>query len=164
MLSVRGFNNQRLHNKQTLPHSKLCLPAINSFNTCYAPQPPANIARPSFGSDMAARPYRAMLRAAVVQVLLLALNMSTVLTAVLAAAHGISNQRRQHQKTLQLAGILNPKHTLPAINGFNTYYAPPPPAIIASPSFGSDVAARAYRATLRAAVVHIPLVALKMST
>ncbi len=39
-----------------------------------------------------------------------------------------------------------------------------PPANIATPRFGSDVAARRCRATLRAAVLQVPDVALKMST
>jgi hypothetical protein len=39
-----------------------------------------------------------------------------------------------------------------------------PPAKIATPRFGSEVAARAYRATLRAAVLQAPDVTLKMST
>ena len=42
--------------------------------------------------------------------------------------------------------------------------APVPPANIATPSFGSDVAARKNRAALRAAVVQAPLLTLKMST
>ncbi len=57
-----------------------------------------------------------------------------------------------------------PRTPTPAITGINTYDAPEPPANIASPSFDSDVAARLYRATLRAAVVHTPLLALNMST
>ncbi len=39
-----------------------------------------------------------------------------------------------------------------------------PPAKIATPASGSDVAARLYRALLRAAVLHVPAVTLKMST
>ena len=39
-----------------------------------------------------------------------------------------------------------------------------PPAKIANPAFGSDVAARNNPALLRAAVVHVPEVASKMST
>jgi hypothetical protein len=39
-----------------------------------------------------------------------------------------------------------------------------PPANIASPRFGSDVAARNHNGSLRAAVLHVPVLALKMST
>ena len=139
--------------------------AINDFNTCYALEPPANIASPSFGSDVAASCCRATLRAAVVHIPLLALKMSTVLKLLPPkSAQGISNQQRQQKQTLSLATMPLTHEPPPAINDFNTRNAPPPPANIASPSFGSDVAASEFRATLRAAVVHIPLVALKMST
>jgi len=69
--------------------------------------------------------------------------MSTVLAKLLAPVQSISNQRRQLKQTSQLASILPPaQHTPPAINDFNTRYKPYwPPANIASPSFGSDVAA-----------------------
>jgi hypothetical protein len=43
-------------------------------------------------------------------------------------------------------------------------YIPEPPAKIATPTFGSDVAARQHRATLRAAVLQAPDVTMKMST
>ena len=43
-------------------------------------------------------------------------------------------------------------------------YVLSPPAKIATPTFGSDVAARRSRATLRVAVLHVPDVTLKMST
>ncbi len=52
----------------------------------------------------------------------------------------------------------------PAINDINIYYVLSPPANIASPPFGSEVAARYCRTTLRAAVVHAPLFTLNMST
>jgi len=167
--SAQGISNQQRQQKQTLslatmPPTHAPPPAMDDCNTCYAPWPPANIASPSFGSDAAARPDRATLRAAVVHIPLLALKMSTVLKTPVAPAQGISNQQRQQKQTLSLA-TMPPTHAPPpAINDFNTCYAPAPPANIASPSFGSDVAARWNRATLRAAVVHIPLVALKMST
>ncbi len=136
-------------------------PAINDFSNCYALSPPANIESPSFGSDVAASSCRPTLRAAVVHIPLLALKMSTILSA-----QSISNQRRRLEQTSQLASILPlPLHTpTPAINDFDTCYALKPPVNIASPSFGSDVAESHSRAKLRAAVVHIPLVALKMST
>jgi hypothetical protein len=94
----------------------------------------------------------------VVHIPLVALKMSTVLTGPLAPAHGISNQRWQLKQATQLASILPPTpHTpTPAINDFNTCYAPKPPANIASPSFGRDVAASPYRVTLSDAVVHVP--------
>ncbi len=164
---IRNQSTYNLYQFQkfiSFPHTPP--PAINNFNTCYALWPPANIASPSFGSDVAARYTRATLRAAVVHIPLLELKMSTVLTTPIAPAHGISNQRRQLKQTSQLASIFPPPQNKPPpeINHFNTCYAPWPPANIASPSFGSDVAARLHRATLRAAVVHIPLLALKMST
>jgi hypothetical protein len=61
-------------------------------------------------------------------------------------------------------------HITPSCNINNSKnkmkYAPLawPPANMANPWFGSDVAARYHLATLRAAVVQSPLVALKMST
>jgi hypothetical protein len=158
---AQGINNQRRQHKQTLslatmPPTHKPTPAINDFNKCYAPKPPANIASPSFGSDVAARYHRATLRAAVVHIPLLALKMSTVLTAAYGPARGISNQRRQQKQTASLASM-TPTHKLPpAINDFNKCYALDPPANIASPSFGSDVAARLSRATLSDAVAHVP--------
>ena len=141
-------------------------PPITGINTCDAPEPPANIASPSFGSEVAARYDRATLRAAVVQTPLVALKMSTVLTATLfAPAQRISNQQQWQQHTSPLPHTLPlPTHHPPAISDISTYDALEPPANIASPSFGSDVAARSDRATLRAAVVQIPLVTLNMST
>ncbi len=171
---ISGGSSSKLHNSQAScppkPHTPH--PAINNFNTCHAPLPPANIASPSFGSDVAATKYRATLRAAVDHIPLAALKMSTVLTASLlapgplAAAQGISNQRRQLKHTSRLASILPPPPHAPspAINNFNTCCAPTPPAKGARPSIGSDVTAKYVRAMLRAAVVHIPRVALKMST
>ena len=88
---------------------------------------------------------------------LVALKMSTVLKgAPVPPAQGISNQRRQQKQTLSLATMPHTHAPPPAINDFNTCYAPQPPANIASPSFGSDVAARYARATLSDAVVHVP--------
>ena len=172
LASAQGISNQQRQLKQTsqiasilppLPHTPK--PTIKGFNACYAPiKPPANIASPSFRSDVAARYDRLTLRTAVVHIPLLALKMSTVLKLSVASAQGISNQQRQQKQTLSLATMPLTHEPPPAINDFNTSYALEPPANIASPSFGSDVAARYARATLRAAVVHIPLVALKMST
>jgi len=95
--------------------------AFNDCNTCYAPWPPANIASPSFGSDVAARQHRATLRAAVVHIPLVALKMSTLLPPT-PPAQDISNQRRQLKQTSQLASILRPSPNTPppAINNFNT--------------------------------------------
>ncbi len=106
-----------------------------------------------------------MLRAAVVHTPLLALNMSTVLTAALVPAQRNSNQQQRQQHNSPLPNTLPPPQTPPpAITDINTCNALEPPANIASPSFGSDVATSHHRATLRAAVVHTPLVALNMST
>jgi hypothetical protein len=71
---------------------------------------------------------------------------------------------QQQSATAAQAQRVSSKHHTPPITAINTHYAPIPPANIASPSFGSDVAAKACRATLRAAVLQVPLVALKMST
>jgi hypothetical protein len=93
-------------------------------------------------------------------------NISTVSKLPLIPAKRISNQQHQQQQhisPLPHALPLPIRHP-PPITDIKTRDAPWPPANIASPSFGSDVAARLYRATLRAAVVHTPLVALKMST
>ena len=49
------------NSQASLPSSRTTNTAINDFNTCYAPWPPANIASPSFGSDVAARNDRATL-------------------------------------------------------------------------------------------------------
>ncbi len=148
-----------------MPPTYTLPPNINDFKTCYAHPPPANIASPSFGSDVAARLYRGTLRAAVVHIPLVALKMSTLLRgSPISPAQGISNQRRQQKQTVSLATMPLPHTPTPTINNFNTCYAPMPPANIASPSFGSDVAASCRRPTLRAAVVQIPLLALKMST
>ena len=46
----------------------------------------------------------------------------------------------------------------------NPYYALAPPPNNASSGFSSDVAANNHLATLRTAVLQVPLVALKMST
>ena len=120
---------------------------------------------------MAAIPARATLRAAVLQVPFVALKMSTVLTAALfTSKQSMSNQRQQHKHTSTHPQILHlPDPTFQPLQStqiteINKYYALMPPANIASPSFGSDVAARHCRATLRAAVLQVPFVALKMST
>ncbi len=165
---AQGINQRRQQTKTlslaTMPLINTPILAINDFNTCYVLEPPANIASPSFGSDVAERAYRATLRAAVVHISLVALKMSTVLTgAPAASAQGISNQLWQQKQPVSLARM-PPIHTTPPAINFNTCYAPRPPVNIASPSFGSDVAARNHRATLRAAVVHIPLLVLKTST
>jgi hypothetical protein len=93
-------------------------------------------------------------------------NVSTVFEAApFETEKCIRNQTSSTRNQYQFQKSISFPHTpTPAINNFNTCYAPTPPANIASPSFGSDAAARYARATLRAAVVHIPLVALKMST
>jgi len=66
--------------------------------------------------------------------------------------------RHQHKQASQLACAPTPPPHTPAhaINNFHTCYAPPPSANIASPSFGSDVAAIPSRATLSNAVAHVP--------
>ncbi len=50
------------------------------------------------------------------------------------------------------------------VNSVGVYAAHSPPAKIATPTFGSDVAARYDRPTLRFAVLHVRDVTLKMST
>ncbi len=158
--AIGGGSSSKLGNSKASfqpPHAPP--PAINDFNACYTLLPPANIASPSFGSDVAARYARATLRAAVVHIPLFALKMSTVLAGLLAPAQGISIQRRQQMRTTKLASMISPPpHTTPpAINNFNTCYALWPPANIAIPSFGSDGAARQHRATLSDdAFAHVP--------
>jgi hypothetical protein len=98
--------NQSSQFASILPPCKNTSPQV--INTCYAREPATNIASPSFGSDVAATYDRAIMRASVVHIPLLALKMSTVLTAPVASAQGISNQQRQLKQTLKLASILPP--------------------------------------------------------
>ncbi len=121
--------------------------------------PPANMAIPRFGSDVAVRYHLATLRAAVVQRPLVALKMSTALLAPPAHAQRISIH------LYHLKARILPRNTCPPTptshhlavsrtqNKIKNVPLVRPPANMAIPWFGSDVAARWYLATLRAAVV-----------
>jgi hypothetical protein len=126
---------------------------------------PANMANPCSGSDVAARELPAALSAAVVQRPLVASKMSTTLRQLPAQAQRIS-AHLQRLKARLLPPNTRPHHT-PShnINNSNKNYIPLyPPANMANPCSGSDVAARKALATLSAAVVQLPLVALNTST
>jgi hypothetical protein len=133
----------------------------------HVPRPPAKIAIPTFGSDAAASHIRFALRAAVLQVPDVTLKMSTALERPLIAAQGM---RLAHTQSANQPPPTQPSdsptHTtqLAKIRKSTWQHVPPPPAKIATPTFGSDVAARSVRATLRAAVLQAPDVTLKMST
>jgi hypothetical protein len=136
----------------------------------HAPLPPANMANPWFGSDVAARANLATLREAVVQRPVIASKMSTALLTPLAAAQRIST-RLQHLKARLLPRNTCPptptSHHLAISTTQNRIsHAPLPPANMANPWFGSDVAAGFHLATLRAAVVqaagHCPVCAAAM--
>ncbi len=132
--------------------------------------PPANMANPWFGSDVAARAFLATLRAAVVHRPLVELKMSTA-SLLTPPAHA----QRISIHLQQLNARFFPRNTCPPTPTSHHLAMPTsqnkikyvplvkPPANMANPWFGSDVAARAALATLRAAVVHRPLVASKMS-
>jgi hypothetical protein len=83
--------------------------------------PPAKIATPTFGSDVAARRIRATLRAAVFQAPDVTLKMSTALEALLPAAqgmrlaHAISKQTSAHS----IVQYPNPRNTLTTRNDAN---------------------------------------------
>ncbi len=128
-------------------------------------EPPAKIATPASGSDVAARPSRPWLRAAVLQAPAVTLKMSTTLEGLLFAAQGM---RHAHvANTATPPSLTHPPHTQthPATCQTNTSQdVQEPPAKIATPASGSDVAARPRRAWLRAAVLQVPAVTLKMST
>jgi hypothetical protein len=131
------------------------------------------MANPSFGSDVAAILPLATLRTAVVQRPLDPLKKSTALDAVLPA-----RVQRISIHLQPLKARLPPPNTcplpIPAAHNLATSttqtklrYVPFlkwPPANIANPSFGSDVAANSPLATLRTAVVQRPLDPLKKST
>jgi hypothetical protein len=76
-------------------------------------QPPANIAIPSFGSDVAARAVRAALRAAVVQAPLFTLKMSTALVGAL-PAQSSKNKKKQDQHAPTRASWWHALTTIPA--------------------------------------------------
>jgi hypothetical protein len=140
----------------------------NQNRISHAPLPPANMANPWFGSDVAARSPLATLREAVVQSPVIALKMSTTLLELLVPAQRIST-RLQHLKARLLPRNTCPptptSHHLAMSKTQNIIsHIPRPPANMANPWFGSDVAARAPLATLREAVVQSPVIALKMST
>jgi hypothetical protein len=162
------------------PTASLPLPSPKTHNTRqnqsqnkdHKPKPPAKMASPWFGNDVAARSNRASLRAAVVHFPLLASKISTTALLPLPPVQRISNLHR-----LLKALHLQPSRILLAFSPPKTHNSctkqhqsqnesqkPWPPATMASPWFGSDVAVRFHRATLRAAVVHFPLLALKIST
>jgi hypothetical protein len=130
--------------------------------------PPAKIATPTFGNDVALREYRASLRAAVLQAPDVALKMSTAVEPLvppaaqgMRLAHAIRKAASDHSSI----PYPNPHNTTRKDTKKSIWqHVPPPPAKIAIPWFGSDVAARYPRASLRAAVLHFPDVTLKMST
>jgi hypothetical protein len=131
--------------------------------------PPAKIATPKFGSDVAAMDPRATLRAAVLQAPEVALNMSTALEKLLPltaqgmrTANAICKATRAHSRSE--SKMTTTQHTKIVENNIASTHVLQPPAKIASPIFGSSVAAILYRATLRAAVLQAPEVTLKMST
>ena len=122
--------------------------------------PPAKIATPASGSDVAARLPRAWLRAALLQVPALTSKMSTTLKAAQGMRHAhvtTTSTSPHHNSRIPLAPIL--QHLKQKSQDVLL-----PPAKIATPASGSDVAARLYRNWLRAAVLQAPDVTLKMST
>ena len=99
-------------------------------------------------------------------------NTSTALLLTLPAENGVSNQQRR-LKSAPPSTHHMPPSPFPPITTHTQHSAQStpknnkpvkPPANIANPSAGSDTATRLSRATLRAAVLHRPLLALKMST
>jgi hypothetical protein len=125
-------------------------------------EPPAKIANPAFGRDVAARLDRFSLRAAVVCVPAIALKMSTILETEkgrLPACNKtmINNKTPQHKQIQTKPRSLSKSEKLITVRLY-------PPAKIANPAFGRDVAAIRLRASLRAAVVQVPAIELKMST
>jgi hypothetical protein len=78
----------------THPHSQTIAPRISSNKqNKHVQPPPAKIASPALGSDVAARPLRALLRAAVLQVPAVASKMSTTFDSVPSAKalnHGLT--------------------------------------------------------------------------
>jgi hypothetical protein len=114
--------------------------------------PPANMANPCSGSDVAASAPLATLRAAVVQRPLVASKMSTALLTTLITTPPPPAQRISAHLQRLKARILPPNtrppptptsHNLPISTTQNNNHKPvPPPANMANPCSGSDVAAR----------------------
>jgi hypothetical protein len=100
---------------------------------------PANNATPSFGSDVAAKNSGAKLRAAVLHVPELTLKMSTKLLPT----QSMLQRRQSTWKTTHTQTYPTKQRKL---QGKSTQPVPEPPAKIATPKFGSDVAARLFRA------------------
>jgi hypothetical protein len=123
------------------------------------------MANPCSGSDVAAN-FLATLSAAVVQRPLLALKMSTaLLTPAHAQRISAHPQQLKAPPSKQHMPHTLPHHTVLQYQNKTAYALPAePPANTANPCSGSDVAERSFLATLSAAVVQRPLVALKMST
>jgi hypothetical protein len=128
------------------------------------------MANPCSGSDVAASQYLATLSAAVVQRPLVASKMSEALLVPYPPAQRISAHLQRLKPRLpplntRPPGPTTTSHNLPISTTQTKNHKPvPPPANMANPCSGSDVAASALLATLSAAVVQRPLVALKMST
>jgi hypothetical protein len=126
--------------------------------------PPAKIATPAFGIDVAASPYRGWLITAVLQDPLFTLKISTTLENGLAATQSI---RHAHTiNTPQYPNRCNPlaKHIQQQLEHMSMDVQDRPPAKIATPALGSDVAASSTLAWLRIAVLQFPVATLKMST
>ena len=94
------------------------------------------------------------------------LKMSTALEAPLSAAQGMILAHAISKKPPPTQPSQSPTRTtqLAKMRKSAWLHVLAPPAKIATPTFGSDVAAKAYRATLRVAVLQAPDVTLKMST
>jgi hypothetical protein len=129
------------------------------------------MANPCSGSDVAARIPLAALSEAVVQRPLVALKMSTASRKPLDTAQRISAHLQRLKARLPPPNTRTPDSNItqsPNVNNSkqknNHKPVPNPPANMANPCSGSDVADREALATLSAAVVQRPLVALKMST
>jgi hypothetical protein len=129
------------------------------------------MANPWFGSDVAERYHLPTLRAAVVQRPLVPSKMSTALLNTAPDHAQRISIHLQHLKARLLPRNTCPptptSHHLEISKAQNKIENAPlawPPANMANPWFGSDVAARKFLATLRTAVVQRPLVPSKMST
>jgi len=150
-VAAQGMRHAHVANTATAPftHASTLTPipipqhAKQRHHKTYS-RPPAKIATPASGSDVAARDRRAWLRAAVLQVPALTLKMSTTLekATVRCTRH---QTRTRLQNTTNNPSLTHPPHTHthPATRQTKTSQDVHwPPAKIATPAFGSDVAAR----------------------
>ncbi len=112
---------------QPQPHSPLFNPSTHTQlvhsakkKSNHRPMPPANIANPWIGSEVAARPSRATLSAAVLHLPLLASKISTaLLLSTLPSAQRIKNRQRQ----LNAQTPFDPNHILLSSTPQNTQLA-----------------------------------------